>query len=267
MAYIKEKDIEDLSYFRNRILTRMQDLNIPTLLSLAEKIVDTAIVTKIRPSGTIPLKASTIEKTIQKHLSDPCGVNSLPDTLSAKHVLAYAEVLECSVDYILGNTIAKSKDLCTIDLCNRTGLKEEAISTFLKMTDDRFAFRTLRISADESREILNSLLLSKEFAMFIHSLNEIADCWKPSEHTPLSDLEKEIGSERLKAAIKWDSKLDPLYEGPDPLEAELNDVFMFRKAIDQGYEKQESKNIQRHFYKYQLIKEFQNLVDELFPDD
>ena len=42
---------------------------------------------------------------------------------------------------------------------------------------------------------------------------------------------------------------------------------MFRKAIDQGYEKQESKNIQRHFHKYQLIKEFQNLVDELFPDD
>ena len=62
MAYIKEKDIENLSYFRNRILTRMQDLNIPTLLSLAEKIVDTGIVTKIRPSGTIPLKASTIEK-------------------------------------------------------------------------------------------------------------------------------------------------------------------------------------------------------------
>lgn len=267
MAYIKEKDIEDLSYFRNRILTRMQDLNIPTLLSLAERIVDTGIVTKIRPSGTIfTLKASTMEKTIQKHLSDPCSANSLPDTLSGKHVLAYAEVLECSVDYILGNTIAKSKDLCTIDLCNRTGLKEEAISTFLKMTDDRFAFRTLQISAGESREILNSLLLSKQFAMFIHSLNEIADCWKPSEHTPLSTLEKEIGSERLNAAIKWDSKLDPLYEGPDPSETELYDVFMFRKVVDQECENQEKK-IQCQFYKYQLVKEFQNLVDELFPDD
>ena len=66
--------------------------------------------------------------------------------------------------------------------------------------------------------------------------------------------------------IKWDSKLDPLYEGPDPSETELYDVFMFRKVVDQECENQEKK-IQCQFYKYQLVKEFQNLVDELFPDD
>ena len=84
MAYIKEKDIEDLSYFRNRILTRMQDLNIPTLLSLAERIVDTGIVTKIRPSGTIfTLKASTMEKQ-----SKNTSLTHVAQTLCQIHYLA-----------------------------------------------------------------------------------------------------------------------------------------------------------------------------------
>ena len=111
MAYINEINTDDLNYFRNRIINRMRELNINSTRALAEKIVDTGIVTQTRPSGAIrTLKASTIDKTIQKHLSDQCGSNRLPDTLTAKHVQAYAYVLDCSVDYILGNTTATSKD-------------------------------------------------------------------------------------------------------------------------------------------------------------
>lgn len=267
MAYIKEKNIGDLSHFRNRILTRMHDLKINSLRSLAEKIVDTGIVTQTRPSGAIrTLKASTIEKTIQKHLSDPCESNCLPDSLSAKHVLAYAKALNCSVDYILGITTAKTKNMCTIDLCNRTGLKEESISTFLKMTDERFAFRTLRISATESRRILNALLLSPEFPTLIRSLNEMEYYWKEEEQTPLDLLAQKLGTKRFNIAMEWDSKLDPLYEGPEPSETELNDVFSLRDAMDEAYKLQEKNNILKEFSKYQLIKSFQTLINQLYPD-
>lgn len=268
MAYINEINTDDLNYFRNRIINRMRELNINSTRALAEKIVDTGIVTQTRPSGAIrTLKASTIDKTIQKHLSDQCGSNRLPDTLTAKHVQAYAYVLDCSVDYILGNTTATSKDICTRDLCNRTGLSEKAISRFLKMTDDTFAFRTLRISVDESREIINSLLLAPEFASLIKSLNEVSYHFRAEKNSPLDDLKKEIGHDRINVALEWDKRLDPLYKGPNPSESELQDVFLLREAIDKSCELHDRESSQKQFAKYQLMKSFQDVIDQLFPEN
>lgn len=60
MAYINEINTDDLNYFRNRIINRMRELNINSTRALAEKIVDTGIVTQTRPSGAIrTLKAIT----------------------------------------------------------------------------------------------------------------------------------------------------------------------------------------------------------------
>lgn len=46
MAYINEVNTDDLTYFRNRIINRMRELNINSTRALAEKIVDTGIVTQ-----------------------------------------------------------------------------------------------------------------------------------------------------------------------------------------------------------------------------
>ena len=268
MAYISDENISDMTVFRNRIISLMREKSIQSSKALAEKMVETGCVTRIKPSGAVlQLKVSSLDKIIQKHLQEGSNPNELPDSLNAKHIQAYAKAFGCSVDFILGNTFVHSVDPCVRDLCNRTGLKEQAISQFLKMTDDRFAFRTLRMSPEEAREILNSLLISKEITELIRCIGETANAFQKDTSTIYNELEKEIGKDRIEKALEWDYILDPVYEGPAPSEAELEDVFLVRKAMDRAYELQESNIRNKQFAKYQLFKNFQALIEQMYPDD
>lgn len=266
MAYIKGKDIDDFSYLRNRISFRMRALGITSTKALAEKLQETGLFKRTDHSGNVHLlKASSIDKTIQKHFQYNIP-NELPDSLTANHVQAYAIVLNCSTDFILGNTHTMSNDVCTRDLCKRTGLSEKAISHFLKMTDNQFAFRTLRISSDEARTVLNSLLTTPELSPLISALSKISCEFQTKHSSAVDTLENEIGKDRLKNAFKWDQLLDPLYEGPEPSESELQDVFLLRKAMDKDYESQIEDNQHKQLAKYQVIKNFQSIIDRLYPD-
>lgn len=257
MAYILEPNINDLSIFKNRIVSLMKEKSISSLRSLADKMVST---------GLIHLKISSLEKKIQKHLQDGLIPNKLPDSLNAKDVQAYSVVFECSSDFILGNTFVRSPDPCIRNLCNRTGLKEEAISSFLKMTDTQFAYRTLRINVNDARDTINSLLTSKEITTLIRCINEISHEYQKIPFSPFDKLEKEIGFKRLKKAIEWDEVLDPIYEGRQPSETELHDVFLLREAMNNCYELQENNTKNRQLAKYQLFKSFQSIIDSLYPD-
>ena len=124
MAYIKMKDIDDFTYFRNRISFQMRALGIHSTKALSEKLRETGFFKRTDSMGNIHLlKASSIDKIIQKHFQHNIP-NELPDSLTANHVQAYANVLNCSTDFILGNTHTISKDIHIQDLCNRTGLTE-----------------------------------------------------------------------------------------------------------------------------------------------
>lgn len=94
------------------------------------------------------------------------------------------------------------------------------------MTDTQFAFRTLRVSANESRKILNSLLTMPEFPSFIRSLSSISYEFQDKQISSLKKLENEIGTARLKTALDWDKILDPIYTGAEPSKLELQDVFL-----------------------------------------
>jgi len=268
MAYISDENISDMTVFRNRIISLMREKSINSSQALAKKMVETGCVTRTRPSGTVlQLKVSSLDKKIQKHLQEGFKPNELPDSLNAKHVQAYAKAFGCSVDFILGNTFVHSLDPCVRDLCNRTGLKEQAISQFLKMTDDRFAFRTLRMSPEEAREILNSLLISKETTEMIRCIGETAYAFQKDTSTIFDELEKDIGKDRIEKALEWDYILDPVYDGPSPSEDELKDVFLVREAMDKSYELQENIIRNKQFAKYQLFKSFQKLIEQMYPDD
>lgn len=266
MTYTKRDDIEDFTYFRNRISFRMRDLGIHSTKALSIKLQETGFFKRIDSNGNIHLlKASSINKTVQKHLQYNIP-NELPDSLTANHVQAYVKVLNCSADFILGNSNTISNNVYTRDLCNRTGLSENAISNFLKMTDDRFAFRTLRVSSDEARKILNSLLTMPELASFIKSLNNIhyEFCAKPTNS--FDKLKSTLGIDRITTALKWDKILDPLYDGESPSESELEDVFLVRNAMNEDYEAQSKILRNKQFAKYQLIKNFQSIIDHIYPD-
>ena len=267
MSYISEENINDMSIFRNRIIFLMQENNISTSKALAQKMYETNIITKMLPSNSLhKLKISTIDKTIQKHLQDGNVPNELPDSLNAKHVQAYASVFSCSVDFILGNTHIQSADPCIHDLCNRTGLNEKAISTLLKMTDDHFAFRTLRISSQEARDVLNSVLSSTNILELIRCMNNVTYEFNNDSSNSLKELESKIGTQRISNALDWDTILDPIYEGPLPTESELEDLRLVQEALDDDYAKNEMSIRNKQLAKYQLFKTFQSLIDEIYPD-
>ena len=98
------KDIDDFTYFRNRISFQMRALGIHSTKALSEKLRETGFFKRTDSMGNIHLlKASSIDKIIQKHFQHNIP-NELPDSLTANHVQAYANVLNCSTDFILGNT-------------------------------------------------------------------------------------------------------------------------------------------------------------------
>ena len=68
-------------------------------------------------------------------------------------------------------------------------------------------------------------------------------------------------------ALEWDKRLDPLYKGPNPSESELQDVFLLREAIDKSCELHDRESSQKQFAKYQLMKSFQDVIDQLFPEN
>lgn len=246
------KDIDDFTYFRNRISFQMRALGIHSTKALSEKLRETGFFKRTDSMGNIHLlKASSIDKIIQKHFQHNIP-NELPDSLTANHVQAYANVLNCSTDFILGNTHTISKDIHIQDLCNRTGLTEASILNLLKMTDTQFAFRTLRVSANESRKILNSLLTMPEFPSFIRSLSSISYEFQDKQISSLKKLENEIGTARLKTALDWDKILDPIYTGAEPSKLELQDVFLLREAMEKDYESQSKMVQNRQLAKYQV---------------
>lgn len=90
MAYIKMKDIDDFTYFRNRISFQMRALGIHSTKALSEKLRETGFFKRTDSMGNIHLlKASSIDKIIQKHFQHNIP-NELPDSLTANHVQAYA---------------------------------------------------------------------------------------------------------------------------------------------------------------------------------
>ena len=62
MAYIKMKDIDDFTYFRNRISFQMRALGIHSTKALSEKLRETGFFKRTDSMGNIHLlKASSIE--------------------------------------------------------------------------------------------------------------------------------------------------------------------------------------------------------------
>lgn len=89
MAYIKMKDIDDFTYFRNRISFQMRALGIHSTKALSEKLRETGFFKRTDSMGNIHLlKASSIDKIIQKHFQHNIP-NELPDSLTANHVQAF----------------------------------------------------------------------------------------------------------------------------------------------------------------------------------
>lgn len=64
-----------------------------------------------------------IRRLVQKHFSCT-NVNQVPH----QYLEVYSELLDCSMDYLYEKTKVISSDLSIADICNKTGLTEEAVN-------------------------------------------------------------------------------------------------------------------------------------------
>ncbi len=258
MAYIKDSSA-DHTIFQNRLIGLMKEQGIKSASDFAHKLKEKHILSQ--------WKESSIEKTIQRHLSfESSDRKSLPDTLHAPHIKAYCNFFNCSTDYLLGKTDVRSSDIEIRQICNRLGLTEEAVNAIIKMTGEKTALPTVWMMPEESRAILSKILTAVKFKDFITSIYNLNGTYDQTEEKKLwNKLEKEIGKKRLSTASEWSIKLDPLYDGPEPSQEILDDVKLFEETQDKEYGIQCKNEYDRKVLKFELHEIYSSIINEIYP--
>lgn len=258
MAYINNSSA-DHTIFQNRLIGLMKERGIKSASDFAHKLKEKHVLSH--------MKESSIEKTIQKHLSfESTDMQSLPGTLHAPHIKAYCDFFNCSTDYLLGATDVKSSDIEIRNICDRLGLTEEAVNSIIKMTGAKTGIPNVWMMPEESKAILSKILTATKFKDFIKNIKYLDETYDKTEEKELWDeLEKKIGKKRLSAAIEWSDKLDSFYDGPDPGQEILNDVKLFNEVLDAEYGVQCKNEYNRKVYKFELHEIYSSIINEMYP--
>lgn len=258
MSYIRDEKV-DHTIFQYRLIELMKDHGVKGASDFAHKLKEKHFLPK--------MKESSIEKTIQKHLKYTGeDKETIPDTLTAEHIMTYCDFFNCSTDYLLCKTDVRTSDIEIRQICDRLGLTEEAVNAIIKITDEETATRTVWMLPEESREILSKILTAAKFKDFIPSIKHLDEVYDQTKEQGIWNvLEKKIGSKRLSAAIEWNKKLDPSYDGADPGKEILDDINLLREVEDEGYRLQCQNEYDRKVYKFELHEIYSSIVNEMFP--
>lgn len=86
-----------------------------------------------------------IRRNIQNHLTSPKYDNVWK--VPSQYMYAYSVILDCSIDYLYGKTDIMSSDLGVVDICQKTGLSEDAVNCLvankIEMNDEgAFSYTT-----------------------------------------------------------------------------------------------------------------------------
>ena len=117
----------DMSLFCNRLITEMQLHGYKTRRALATVLFDRGLIkVNHKPNFESEKKnrdnaIGSIEKTIQGH----CGA-ATAEKVKSQYIVAYSTVFNCSADYLLGLSDIKNKDIEVREICEKSGLSENA---------------------------------------------------------------------------------------------------------------------------------------------
>lgn len=271
MAYINEENQKNPE-FKRRLIKLMKKEKIKNAYVLAERIYDTGLIVTRQNNVVRQIKVSSIEKTIQKHMSETYDDEKLPNSLSANYLKAYSMVLKCSTDYLIGNTDIVSPIITVQSICEQTNLSEEAINILLEETSDKPTIYYLEETiCPFSKNTLNSFLTSKSFATILNYISSFQidhpyfNSFDKNYH--LNKLANSIGEERMNNAIYWENTLTHYYDGPEPSKEEINDLKDFSMALDKDYENNENYEKEMKSLKFELFEEYQKLINELLPSN
>ena len=150
--------IDELSGFGLRLMGLMKINGNDSTPKLAAALYDAKLIT---PKSTKNLEESesyqrvdaieSIKKMITKHLHSESEKN-----VQGEYIIAYCTLFNCSTDYLLGFTDVKSRDIDVRQICEKTGLSENAVLRLVNDTDSE-------IPIEYYRECWSSLMESDLF--------------------------------------------------------------------------------------------------------
>ena len=283
--YINE-DYSDKSKLSNRLRYLMfgkAKMNSPK--DLAKKVFETKLIfsKKSKLSGNeYNLKQEdAIYKDIQEQLESSNNEEYL-NNLTGAYIKAYSLIFNCSANYLTGETEIISNDPKMVDTVTYTNLSEKAIDSIRKITfGDIYCCPNNRA---ENSIILSKILSSSSIYEIVKDL--VYFSFEYEDNMNLKDdikaLEKKMKSfnqEDVKKSTNYTVDYKPLkikdhngIERDDLEEIVLSDVPSNFAEILETIEELTSKSYvfeeikdKINYRKFQLHKNYTELIDELFP--
>lgn len=130
------KNDESIDGFGQKLLQLMKESGCDTSKALAIELYDRKLITvRTKLDSDIFKKRNnaigSIEKKIRVHIHSKEAT-----CLQGEFVRAYCEFFKCSSDYLFGYTEIKSPQISIREMCDLTGLSEEAVIRLVKANND-----------------------------------------------------------------------------------------------------------------------------------
>lgn len=139
MAF-KNMKLEELPKFGQRLMGLAREKDIDTPAEIAQALYERCheLVKpgerknkdgKVVKSEENDIKA--IIKFVQAHLNEGNAFN-----VQSKYIYAYSQLFDCSIDYLYGITEVRNQNLDIRQICEKTGLSEQAVINIVDNYDD-----------------------------------------------------------------------------------------------------------------------------------
>ncbi len=255
--FLKGKDIEEYEGFALRLVKAANARGINSIKELAEAIDNhkecgkiVKIRKKVKEKASNPL--ANIIRNIQMHLNTE-DVYDIP----SRYLYAYSEVLECSLDYLYGRTEIISADLEVRDICERTGLTEEAVISLTECQKAGERFADDMTYAEWWSEFLQGESFEKLPQAWLTYADLVLDI-KVIKDPPTSKYTAKDAVDEMKRIFP---KLASLITDDDISEFENEEAALQSSKTNQNKEIQEKEDSKNGAY-YKLLLYFEDLMSK-----
>ncbi len=184
-------------------------------------------------------------------------------TPSTDTLFMLSEIFNCQLGFLLGEPDYSEGTKIETAIHEATGLTKEAMNVIRVLTGTGRSSPCFGYKSDEYRALLNRILLTKQFSVFMEELLNLDEAFSKHEST-MSGLKDKIGEERFIAAQNLSLEVEGLPTddpGPDVSREQLDDMFLFQKAEDTMNGLTYTVKVRR----YEAREAFESLLMEMYP--